>query len=184
MTRPRFLLVALLCGWLVCPMAASRAQCPPLEVILTGEWEVLDTLGLADCPPTDLLQWIGAAKVLLADTNFDRQTRGDICYSLIADELQQRAKEENFSLEEAGMRPLLAELEAQQYHLAVEQPSDWEKLAHYAQEGRFDYIARRFMDRGVPFYFLWLELILLGFEGWFWWRRKQRWQRVRTGTGL
>lgn len=148
------LLAALLC---LATLFARPLLATPEDLVATPQ-----SLPLAQLPLTEfermplatyevhhLILLIGAAQQMVRDTALAVQDRGYICYNLVADELQRRSKMEDFDPNEAAVQFLLAQLAAEQYHLALSRPSDWEKLWHYMQEGRWAYITQRFFDRGM-----------------------------------
>jgi len=153
---------------------AKGTGCPQPQQLAGLSFEAFETLSLLGCSPPDLLRLMGAGQALLADTSLDAQLRGDMCLALLADEVQRRSEIEGFDPDEAVMRALIAALAEQQYHLALQRPSDWEKLWHYAQAGEWAYISQRFFDRGMHYYLLFsLMGGVFAFSGIRRWRRKR-----------
>ena len=100
------------------------------------------------------------ARFWLQDTSITHQVKGEICYMLLADEIQRRSRMEDLDPEAPLMAYFAGILADQQYHLALNQPSDFEKLSHYLAEGRYGYVAKRFVDRG---YLVYLILLVIAF---------------------
>jgi hypothetical protein len=171
MKRIFSLFLGMICWLGASPLLAQT--CPSVAQVAGASLDSLDQLAWETCEETQLLLHIGAANAFLADSSLDEQTRGDICLSLIADELQARSKLPGFEADGILLQAIVREMEAQQYFLALSQPSDWKKLFHYAKQGRFAYIIKRFMDRGVPFYVIWLEGLLLFLEVMVWLRNRK-----------
>lgn len=158
-------------------LQASDLLCPTPGDIARMSWEELDSLSLETCHTHQLLLVFGGAELMSQDSVSDVQLRADVCFSLIADEVQRRSKLEGFDSQENAMVFLVEQLKKQQYNLALQRPSDWQKLLHYMEEGRWSYIANRFFDRNVHLYLLSLLPILLGT---FWGMRKIRKKRKRS----
>jgi LPXTG-motif cell wall-anchored protein len=140
----------------------------------------LENLDLTQATEPELLLWLGSARERLQDTVLDQQLKGDIAYNLVADELQRRNQEvTDFDPETPVVQLLLEALAEQQYHLSLTRPSDWEKLVHYAKDGRWDYIGKRFFDRNLHYPALGLSLL----GGVVLWGRRRR-RRKREATPL
>ena len=165
--------LAVLLG-LALPKVAPANDCPQPQQLVGLPFEAFESLSLQSCGTPDLLLIMGAGQLLLADTALDAQLRGDMCLALIADEVQRRSETPDFDPEEAVMQALLAALAEQQYHLALQPPSDWEKLWHYAEVGEWAYITQRFFDRGLHYYLL-FSLVggVFAFSGLRRWRRRR-----------
>ncbi len=152
--------------------------CPTASALPRLSFQALDELDLSACDAHQLILLMGAAQSMIEDTLEDNQIRADISFSKVADELQIRGKEEDFDPESPPVAFLLQELEKQQYFLALNQPSDWAKLWHYLQEGRYGYVAKRFVDRGL---LPWLVVGMIGLGlSLFWFLRKRK---LKSSTG-
>ncbi|MEM6261722.1 MAG: hypothetical protein AAGI38_04375 [Bacteroidota bacterium] len=140
-------------------LAVPADSCPEVDHLQTMPFEAFDHLQLTQCGLPSLVLLMGAAEYMVNDTNETAQIRAEIVFSLIADELQRRNTAEVLDPQDPACLLLVERLAKHTYHLALTRPSDWEKLAHYAQEGRWAYIGQRFFDRGMHY----LALALLAF---------------------
>lgn len=141
-----------LCWMLFTPSTVEG--CPVAEDWLSASFDEMDQWSLAECDALHLAEVAGMADLMMSDTALDRQIRGEVGLSLLADELQRRSKAEDFEVEAPAVVHLVQILERHQFHLALSRPSDWEKLIHYLQEGRYAYVAKRAVDRGYAPYLL------------------------------
>ncbi len=154
---------------------AADRDCLQVTEMDSLTYEALDSLSFETCDPHQLIILWGAALHMSGDTLLDPQTKAEIYMSLIADEMQRRSELEGFDLEEATTAFLIDQLKTNQYHLNLERPSDLEKLVHYAEEGRWDYIGKRIVDRELHYVAIaGLAVVLMGF---FWWRNHQKSRR-------
>ncbi len=131
---------------------AKSDDCPTPEFLSSLRIEAFDSLSLSHCEMHQLILIIGAAQQMGLDTTSEHQIKAEMCYNLIADEIQYRHNGKKVDPKEASTAFLIAELEARQYHLALVKPTDWEKLFHYLAEGRIKYVFKRFFDRGFHLY--------------------------------
>jgi hypothetical protein len=144
-----FWLLAWLGGWSVMAEPLSVAGLPAQFSLGQASFQELEALPMSTYDAHTLILLIGAAQQMVRDTGVDTQDRGYVCFNLVADELQRRSQEKGFEVEDPAVVFLLAQLAQEQYHLALTRPSDWAKLWHYVQEGRWQYVAQRFVDRGM-----------------------------------
>ncbi|MEL6695683.1 MAG: LPXTG cell wall anchor domain-containing protein [Bacteroidota bacterium] len=163
--------------WIIFTTCCSALQADPTSCPTPSDWQSIpldsiDGVKLADCVYHDLIMLIGAGEVMVMDTNVDRQIKGDICFGMISDELKSRSKQDNFDLKDPALQFLIQTLRKNKYYLDLEKPSDLKKLLHYIEEGRWDYIGRRFVDRNMHYYTL-IGLGLLSIL-WILWRRRKK----------
>lgn len=152
-----------------CAMLAHADTCPDPQMISSLSFESLDTLSLSGCSAQELILLLGVATQLELDTLMDPQIKADICFNMIANELQERKSQKNFDPNDPSILFVVSQLELHQYHLALTKPSDWQKLSHYIQEGRWSYVAKRFVDREYHYYLI--GICLLGLVGFVLYRR-------------
>lgn len=137
---------------------ARDTVCPSPKDLAELSSSQLDSVSFAACSAIDLVLIVGAAEQMMADTSIDLQIRADMYFNLVAREIQEQSEGKAFDASESTTAFLIHQLEANQYYLDVTRPSDWAKLIHYIEEGRWDYIAKRFIDRNVHYY---LGVVLL-----------------------
>jgi len=165
-------LFALLMGLAPTGLRAQDSSCVTVLDLTHLSQEALDQASLAVCSAEQMILLLGAAEQLLQDTALALQVRGDVCFSLVADELQRRAKVPDFDPAQPAVAFLLERLAARQYHLALTRPTDWEKLLHYLDEGEYAYVGKRFVDRGGLTYLL--LALSLGLLGWIFFKKSRR----------
>ncbi len=169
----RYLLIFMLvCTGLVPAFSQESTSWNP-GIILEAGLDDLDSLALRPHTLYQLVEVAGAAKVLLQDSAFDRQIKGEVCLMLLADELQYRSRQDEFDAEDPVVQHLVSVLADYQYFLALTKPSDLAKLQHYLAEGRYGYIAKRVVDRGYHVYLV-LVLLASGGVGMVWFRRRRK----------
>ena len=94
---------------------------------------------------------VGIASAYKNSTDSARHLNAEVALEKVAEVLELQIREGHLSSSDAEVTALRAELEKHQYLISV-RPSDVEKIVHYAQEGRFDYILKRFFDRNYHIY--------------------------------
>lgn len=94
---------------------------------------------------------VGIATAYKNSTDSARHLNAEVAFEKIAEVLELQIRDGNLSSSNSEVTALRAELEKHQYLISV-RPSDVEKIVHYAQEGRFDYIIKRFFDRNYHIY--------------------------------
>jgi len=167
-----FLLLLILPGF-SSPEPANNvaADCPDIGEIGRMRFGQIDSLSFEGCSPVHMLLIIGGAQYMVADTSYTLQDKGEMCYGKIADEIQRRKEAGILDLQAPGLFTLIEQLAERQYHMALDPPSDWEKLIHYIGEGRWGYVAQRFVDRGFHIY---LIVTLLGGIGFLFYRKYRK----------
>ena len=146
-------------------------ECPDIGEIGRMRLGQIDSLSFEQCSPEHMLLIIGGARYMVADSSYDLQDRGEMCYGLVADEIQRRKEAGTLDLHAPGLFVLVEQLADRQYHLALTPPSDAEKLVRYLQEGRWGYVAQRFVDRGLHIY---LIVMLVGGIGFLFYRKNRK----------
>lgn len=146
---------------LVCHFGVTKAECPDIHSLNNIPLDDLTAETFRECDSYALLHILGATEILLADTSAQRQLTGDIWLNILADELQNRKKEEDFDPSSPEITRIVKLMAGHQYHIALVRPSDTEKLIEYLKQGRFQYVLKRFFDRNVHLYFLTGEYLLI-----------------------
>ncbi len=141
-------------------LKAQTTPCPTPEHISGFTLAEMDTLKLSTCNCYELILLVGAAEQMALDTSFEVAIKADLSFDIIANELQIRKKLAQIDPADPCITFLADQLKKQQYHLALNQPSDFEKLLHYMKEGRWEYIWKRFFDRGYHVYALLLIIMV------------------------
>lgn len=149
-----FSILASVCG-------LARAECPDIQSLIHLPLDALTAETFRDCDSYALLHILGAAEVFLADSSAERQLTGDVWLNILADELQNRKKGEDFDPSSPEIARVVEHMASHQYHIALIRPSDTEKLIEYLKQGRYQYVLKRFFDRNIPLYFLTIEYLLL-----------------------